>query len=311
MKYVYLGLSWVFGGLFLLMGLVSLAETPKAGISLLLISLFLLPPVRNFVYSKTKKEISQKHRTIAIFVLVMAFGVFVNQDKANKVQEAKAQEIKAQAEKIAKIKQENIDYFNANKDQILSTANNEFEANNYNAVIAASSKYLVSGDEELKKLHSLATAELAAIKKKEKTNKLLAKVKKIPASELENNNAAYKQLLALHPDNTAYKKKVDFYTTRIKEEEEKRLATAARKENIEKQFSAWDGSHRSLERVIKEAMNDPDSYEHDKTVYWDRGDHLVVQTTYRGKNAFGGTVRNFVKAKVSLSGQILQILDQT
>lgn len=58
-------------------------------------------------------------------------------------------------------------------------------------------------------------------------------------------------------------------------------------------------------------MNDPDSYEHDETVYWDRGDHLVVRTTYRGKNAFGGVVRNFVKAKVSLDGDILQILDQT
>lgn len=58
-------------------------------------------------------------------------------------------------------------------------------------------------------------------------------------------------------------------------------------------------------------MNDPDSYEHDETVYWDMGDHLVVKTTYRGKNAFGGVVRNFVKAKVSLDGDILQILDQT
>jgi hypothetical protein len=311
MKYVYLGLSWVFGVVFLLMGLVSLAETPKAGISLILISLFLLPPVRNFVYSKTKKEISQKHRTVAIFVLVMAFGVFVNQDNANKVLEVKAQEAKEQAEQIAKVRQENIDYFNANKDQIVSTAKNEFEAKNYNAVITASSKYLVAGDEELKRLHSLASTELAAIKKKEKTNKLLAKVKKIPASELENNNAIYKQLLALHPDNATYKKKVDFYTTRIKEEEDKRLLAVARKENIERQFSAWDGSHAKLERIIKEAMNDPDSYEHDKTVYWDRGDHLVVQTTYRGKNAFGGTVRNFLKAKVSLSGQVLQILDQT
>ncbi len=56
-------------------------------------------------------------------------------------------------------------------------------------------------------------------------------------------------------------------------------------------------------------MNDPDSYEHDETVYWYRGDHLVVKTTFRGKNAFGGVVRNDVKAKVSLGGQIFQILD--
>ena len=57
-------------------------------------------------------------------------------------------------------------------------------------------------------------------------------------------------------------------------------------------------------------MNDPDSYEHVRTVYWDRGDHLVVMTTFRGKNAFGGVVTNSVKARVSLDGQVQQILDQ-
>jgi len=57
-------------------------------------------------------------------------------------------------------------------------------------------------------------------------------------------------------------------------------------------------------------MNDPDSYDHVETVYWDRGDHLVVRTTFRGKNAFGGIVKNSVKAKVSLDGQVLQIIEQ-
>ncbi len=57
-------------------------------------------------------------------------------------------------------------------------------------------------------------------------------------------------------------------------------------------------------------MNDPGSYDHDKTVYWDMGDHLVVRTTFRGKNAFGGMVINSIKAKVSLNGQVLQIIEQ-
>lgn len=90
-----------------------------------------------------------------------------------------------------------------------------------------------------------------------------------------------------------------------KREEEKRK----RKEMIEKQFSAWDGSHRNLTKFIKEQMNDPDSYEHVETIYWDMKDHLVVMTTFRGKNAFGGVVKNAVKAKVSLDGEILEIMD--
>ena len=84
---------------------------------------------------------------------------------------------------------------------------------------------------------------------------------------------------------------------------------AVRKEKIEKQFSAWDGSHIKLERYIENVMKDPDSYDHVKTVYWDRGDYLVVQTTFRGKNSFGAVVINSVKAKVSLDGDILAILN--
>lgn len=57
-------------------------------------------------------------------------------------------------------------------------------------------------------------------------------------------------------------------------------------------------------------MNDPNSYEHVKTVYWDMGDHLVVETTYRGKNAFGGLVLGRIKAKATLSGEIFEILKQ-
>ena len=139
----------------------------------------------------------------------------------------------------------------------------------------------------------------------------MVELKKVPTSEYEKNKQLYQQLVVLHPDNQIYKNKVESYSKKIDKEKQKQLAAESRKKQIEDQFSAWDGSHRNLEKVIKKAMNDPDSYEHDETVYWDRGDHLVVKTTYRGKNAFGGVVRNFVKAKVSLSGQVLQVLDQT
>lgn len=84
----------------------------------------------------------------------------------------------------------------------------------------------------------------------------------------------------------------------------------ARTEMIEKQFSAWDGSHIKLSRMIKNSMNDPDSYEHAETKYWDMKDHLIVTTTFRGKNAFGGVVKNTVTAKVSLDGENVEILEQ-
>ncbi|MBD1399048.1 zinc ribbon domain-containing protein [Pontibacter sp. JH31] len=87
-------------------------------------------------------------------------------------------------------------------------------------------------------------------------------------------------------------------------------ANEERNTNIESQFSAWNGSHRNLERAIKGAMNDPDSYEHVETKYWDMDNHIVVLTKYRGKNAFGGKVLGSVKARVSLDGDILEVIEQ-
>jgi hypothetical protein len=57
-------------------------------------------------------------------------------------------------------------------------------------------------------------------------------------------------------------------------------------------------------------MNDPDSYDHVETRYSDKGDHLIVKTTFRGKNAFGGVVKNWVIAKVDLNGNVIEVISQ-
>jgi hypothetical protein len=83
-----------------------------------------------------------------------------------------------------------------------------------------------------------------------------------------------------------------------------------RTERILKHFSSWDGSHIGLTKLIKNSMNDPKSYEHVNTKYSDEEEYLLVKTTFRGKNKFGGVVTNWISAKVSLDGRVLQVLDQ-
>lgn len=89
-----------------------------------------------------------------------------------------------------------------------------------------------------------------------------------------------------------------------------RTKEETRKEQLSEHFSVWDGSHRGLTTVIRTTMHDPSSYKHVKTVYWDKGDHLIVKTTFRGKNVFGGVVKNWVKAKVDLNGNVIEIISQ-
>ena len=73
-------------------------------------------------------------------------------------------------------------------------------------------------------------------------------------------------------------------------------------------FSVWNGSHIELTQRIKAAMNDPDSYEHVDTRYRDNGDHLIVTTSFRGANAFGGKVVNTWTARTAIDGRVLQII---
>jgi Na+-transporting methylmalonyl-CoA/oxaloacetate decarboxylase gamma subunit len=91
------------------------------------------------------------------------------------------------------------------------------------------------------------------------------------------------------------------------EEKEKK-----RKEQYKKCFSPWDGSHTNLKYYIEDNMNDPDSFEHVETVYYDYTAHLIVETTFRGNNQFGALVKNTVKAQVTADSKctVIKIIDQ-
>jgi len=84
-------------------------------------------------------------------------------------------------------------------------------------------------------------------------------------------------------------------------------------ERVKKQFHYYDGSHIRLEKYIIENMNDPDSYEHIQTTYTYPGigsKTMRVYTVYSGRNAFGGTVKNWVLAEVDTkTGQVKRIVE--
>ena len=99
-------------------------------------------------------------------------------------------------------------------------------------------------------------------------------------------------------------------------EVEARLAEATQQQQkshaakIDALFSVWDGSCKGLTEYIKRSMNDPDSYKHVETKYWDKGSYLIVYTSFRGTNKFGGIVTNAVTAKVDLNGNVLEVVSQ-
>ena len=98
------------------------------------------------------------------------------------------------------------------------------------------------------------------------------------------------------------------------EEPEKPLTPEEQRiKRIEECFNPWDGSHVELTKMIKESMNDPDSYEHIQTTYTDIGlysdvnDRINIKMSFRGKNAFGGIVKQTVYAVTDLNCNIIEI----
>lgn len=91
------------------------------------------------------------------------------------------------------------------------------------------------------------------------------------------------------------------------EEPKPKTPEELRQQRIESQFSAWDGSQRQLVERVKSTMNDPGSFEHVDTTYYDRNDQLLVHMKFRGANAFGGKVLNEVVADTDLDGKLLSV----
>jgi hypothetical protein len=158
--------------------------------------------------------------------------------------------------------------YNQNKTQLLEKMNQFIEDGEYLKAIQAAGPYNTVQDPNLIKLRNKA-----------KELDLVAKVAKIPAALTLKNFEVYEQLIKLAPDNEKYQEKYAYYDQKME-----------RVRSIKKQFSEFDGSHYQFEKYIKSKMKNPDSYEHVKTVYWDKGDHILVQTTYRGTNSFNATV---------------------
>ena len=196
MKYLWLTLNWIFGLLFLLSGVVYLFNDPKIAIPLVAIALLLLPPVRNFVYSKTQKELPFKVRAISIIILMIVSMIFSSQFQRG----------------------EKIKYFNENSSKILSDVRDAIKSKEYEKAISLSAEYLPSDNLELLKLFQSAKSALAEIDKTEKTKGILAKLKTIPEKEYKKNRDLYQQLTDLHPDSEKYKSKLSYYKAKMAEE---------------------------------------------------------------------------------------------
>ncbi len=271
---VFSVLGWYFGISFLLLSIIFLFSDPTIAIPSLLIGLLLLPPSKKII------RLSIKTKTLTIIGLLIIFGAVSSRVDRHKETQAL------------------ISDFEENKEQIIESIevkinNNEFE----DALTMISEKLALVKDDK----------DLIDLQKKAEANNILAELKTVPATDFKKNMELYKRISEIYPENETYASKFKYYTEKYNKKLAAEAAEEARRKKIEEQFSAWDGSHYNLTRYIKKCMNDPKSYEHVETRYSDRGDHILIITSFRGKNVFGGVVVNTAIATATIDGDLLSV----
>ncbi|MEX2411679.1 MAG: hypothetical protein WD607_10000 [Candidatus Paceibacterota bacterium] len=278
------GLKWI-ASIFIIITGLALFETDTAmGVILIFVGVFILPFVQNFIDKKADFTTSAKYLIVLGGIALAFYAGYNNQlNEKNQADELIEQSITA-------ISNNKLEEANA----LLNEAEELYRGSDNKAVEIqrmldnANSRTFIKNS-----LGELSEQEFEELK----NGTLSAKI--IP-------NEAVNQVLL-----TNMREQSNLRADYLEEAEERReqARIAAREEKIEDQFSAWDGSHRKLEKYIKENMHDPDSYEHVETRYSDNDNYLYVITTFRGNNAFGGKVKNSVSARVSIeNGDILEIL---
>jgi len=302
MKTIKSILKWFFGILFIIIGLASFINSPLVAVVTVLLGLFLLPPILKIMEKKMNYSFSSPLKWgIAIgglFLMTFAISMQASADEAKidkEVEQAREHIQNGEMNSALKIIKEAKSKYTSSTNRAVEL---ETEIENSTSIDFAKEQLVKLSDDEFS---TLENGNLS---------------KSILSIEVLNSNLI--ELMKKYaPERKRIIEEVELKKQKEREAAENKARKLEqenlkknRKELIDKQFSAWDGSHPALTRMIKESMNDPDSYDHMETKFRDDGNTLFVITKFRGANAFGGKVINSVSAKVDLSGNVLEIVSQ-
>lgn len=292
MAVIYKILSWI-GGIFCLLMAVLVHDSVVSSLLFVIIAMILIPISRSVIQSKTNRMQTLKERVFTIFLLFITAIAFDIPDPHAK----KFILFLTIALILIPISRAVIRKMNQIKN---------LRAIVYTMVILC----VVAGYFYMPELNIGARLKLAAAQveadKKSMEEKRLNDLKEDYQKNKGTIIAEINQKIAKLDIRDAIRD-IEKYQSVANGELAPLLKEANEKKRIKDQFSDWDGSHINLTKAIKNSMNDPKSYEHVSTYYIVKKDHISVKTTFRGKNAFGGTVLNTVFAKVDMNGNIIEI----
>ncbi len=162
-----------------------------------------------------------------------------------------------------------------------------------------------------KQYEQMEYGDVREYEKRIKIHDLEQKVKKVPASETQENIDLYNELVSLNPKSQRYKNKVAYYRAQKQREDKEREERIA-KFGEPPSKSGLDGSIECVKEYLKTVAYDSASLSYDQwsDVYYSENDGWLVKCEFRGKNPFGGYVKH-VKWFVIQHGRVVAIKDST
>lgn len=300
------GIRWALALLFLFNTLKH-AWAGRSLITLMLgavIVTLTLPP--GYAWARSKfRRLPNGWTLVGLIVALLFTQIFISEGAIERRAAQSASDAqKATLEEARRARAETLAYFEKNKPAVLTDITNKAAAGQLQDSLDLATKYTaVSRDPDLARSRRIVAAMMA---KADLKNEAFM----TPEKQLE----AYKALAEFEPDDKDYVRRAaelqaDFDKRLVAEQEkrERDQRLAARAETIKAQFSAWDGSHRNLEQLLKADMKNPSSYEHVSTRFIDKGDKVLVFTTIRGTNSFNAVVPSSFVAEIDMQGNVLSI----
>lgn len=325
-------LWWIATGVLALLGVMVIPESWIAGLMLVAFGAVVSPLGFSRILAWLNAD-DPLHCRVIIVLFALASSTYVLSDHTARVAaesaeesriqalaDARAAEAKKAADAAAELSATQA-YFAANRASVLSEFAAAVDGRNLPAAKAIRDRFILAvKDPEFDLILNryVDLKEEVAREGEEKARKaevaeLTGKLSSIEPTDYTQAITVYTKLVALEPANKSYQQKLDRFikardASAAKEAAAQAAATAKaeRQKKIEAQFSGWSGAHYNFERMIKDAMNDPGSYEHVETKYIDKGSYIRVSCTFRGKNGFGGTVKNTKIADFSVNGTFLK-----
>lgn len=246
-----------------------------------------------------------------IFSLVLALIIFAaiasERNKARLLENQRQQEATLRLEREEKMRE-----FQASKQQILTHARGLYEANQYEAVLSYLRPYSFANDGDILFLLEKTQDRIRELRNKKRVSEILAKLRKIPASEYRENRDLYFRLTELDADNKLFAEKYNYYQMKLDELERKNM-TLAELRGGRPVRNSYDGGYSEVRTYLKKVAHDPDSIKIDgctDVFTADEGTAWLVGCDYRGRNAFGGIVRQSNWFKI-VHGRVVSMEDSS